>query len=99
MEVKFLSKTSTLLKIREDDRRKMSQVMCDIPWFVRMAHWLVDSGLTKPPEWSKSGHDWEFRVPAEVDVTTGSVVETVRLRTEEDFPLRDVLTVWTVMEG
>lgn len=98
LEVKFLSQEKTLLKIKDIDLGKTSQAMCDIPWFVKMAHWLVDNGFTSPPEWSKSGHDWETRIPAVLNVTTGNIVETVMIRTDEDFPLRDVLTVWTVME-
>lgn len=97
LRMNFLSKTSVLVRIKDIDLGKTSQVVCDVPWFVRMAHWLVDGGMVDP-DWSGTEQD-QARIPAVVDVTTGNIAEAVRLRMDEEFPLRDALTAWTVMES
>jgi hypothetical protein len=70
---------------------------CEIPWVVRMFHWMMDSKIIvkKTEDKKEVWHD----IPVVVDMTSGMIIEDMELLLDQDFPGRDVLTTWMVMES
>jgi hypothetical protein len=74
---------------------------CKVLWMLRMLHWLSDSGILLPKVARCGGpteERWDY-IPAFVKISSGMVVEDVKLLLDLEFPGRDLLAVWTVMES
>jgi len=96
-DVTFLNKSMVLLRMEGDDDRPLSGT-CQIPWVVKMFHWLSDSGALLPKKNADAAERWDH-IPAIVDVTPGMIVECMKLLLDRESPGRDLLTAWLVMEG
>ena len=93
--ITFLSKSTILLLMRRGDEKLHGT--CEIPWVVRMFHWMTDSGviIKKTGQKKEVWHD----IPAIVNMTSGMIVEDMDLLLDQEFPGREILTTWMVMES